>query len=137
MLRNVLFVRKFVEKAHESSFPLGDEIQVAHVIGGPRGTKWGTTCISIGPKATDNRGISVCTWASRNIVFRVFAHPGPINKLSISCPSDAKIRYIGTRNASLAIPIWKCQHKNKTAKKNICISRLLDKHGDTITLNHA
>ena len=31
MLRNVLFVRKFVEKAHESSFPLGNEIQVAQL----------------------------------------------------------------------------------------------------------
>ena len=42
MLRNVIFVRKFVEKAHESTFPLGNEIQVAQPVhGGPRGTKWG------------------------------------------------------------------------------------------------
>ena len=61
MLRNVLFVRKFVEKAHESSFPLGNEIQVAQPVhGGPRGTKWGLHNLyfdwASSSRATDNGG---------------------------------------------------------------------------------
>ena len=61
MLRNVLFVRKFVEKAHESSFPLGNEIQVAQPVhGGPRGTKWGLHNLyfdwASSSRATDNVG---------------------------------------------------------------------------------
>ena len=61
MLRNVLFVRKFVEKAHESSFPLGNEIQVAQPLrGGPRGTKWGLHNLyfdwASSSRATDNVG---------------------------------------------------------------------------------
>ena len=67
MLRNVLFVRKFVEKAHESSFPLGNEIQVAQPVhGGPRGTKWGLHNLyfdwASSSRATDNVGyIAVLT----------------------------------------------------------------------------
>ena len=61
MLRNVLFVRKFVEKAHESTFPLGNEIQVAQPVhGGPRGTKWGLHNLyfdwASSSRATDNVG---------------------------------------------------------------------------------
>ena len=61
MLRNVLFVRKFVEKAHESSFPLGNEMQVAQPVhGGPRGTKWGLHNLyfdwASSSRATDNVG---------------------------------------------------------------------------------
>ena len=59
MLRNVLFVRKFVEKANKSSFPLGNEIQVAQPVhGGPRGTKWGLHNLyfdwASSSRATDN-----------------------------------------------------------------------------------
>ena len=61
MLRSVLFVRKFVKKAHESSFPLGNEIQVAQpVFRGPRGTKWGLHNLyfdwASSSRATDNVG---------------------------------------------------------------------------------
>ena len=71
MLRSVLFVRKFVEKAHESSFPLGNEIQVAQPVhGGPRGTKWGLHNLyfdwASSSRATDNVGyIAVITSARR------------------------------------------------------------------------
>ena len=66
MLRNVLFVRKFVEKAHESSFPLGNEIQVAQPVrGGPRGTKWGLHNLyfdwASSSRATDNVGY-IAVW---------------------------------------------------------------------------
>ena len=66
MLRNVLFVRKFVEKAHESSFPLGNEIQVAQPVrGGPRGTKWGLHNLyfdwASSSRATDNGGYITVT----------------------------------------------------------------------------
>ena len=70
MLRNVLFVRKFVEKAHESSFPLGNEIQVAQPVrGGPRGTKWGLHNLyfdwASSSRATDNVGyISLWKWSA-------------------------------------------------------------------------
>jgi hypothetical protein len=71
MLRNVLFVRKFVEKAHESSFPLGNEIQVAQPVrGGPRGTKWGLHNLyfdwASSSRATDNVGYIAVTGAHGN-----------------------------------------------------------------------
>ena len=67
MLRNVLFVRKFVEKAHESTFPLGNEIQVAQPVHGVPVERNGgcTTCISIGPRAQGpptTLDISLCFW---------------------------------------------------------------------------
>ena len=113
----MLFVRKFVEKAHESSFPLGNEIQVAQVIGGPRGTKWGTTCISSGPKATDNRGISVCTWASRNIVFRVFAHPGPSINCLFHVPRTQKSGTLGLATLHWRFPYGSANTKTRQQKK--------------------
>ena len=78
MLRNVLFVRKFVEKAHESSFPLGNEIQVAQPVhGGPRGTKWGLHNLyfdwASSSRATDNGDISLCmlNWFQNLIQFKI------------------------------------------------------------------
>ena len=89
MLRNVLFVRKFVEKAHESSFPLGNEIQVAQPVrGGPRGTKWGLHNLyfdwASSSRATDNVGyIAVSTnffLALKSIYFhpRTSLYPPPV-----------------------------------------------------------
>ena len=92
MLRNVIFVRKFVEKAHESSFPLGNEIQVAQPVhGGPRGTKWGLHNLyfdwTSSSRATDNVGyIAVKTkvffwrFISRDVDSKAMhMHPQPKN----------------------------------------------------------